>query len=50
MAKTFDELLEYIADNIDEITIMETLELTSEDLVERFCDKIEKVKHKFEDL
>jgi len=49
MAKTFDELLEYIADNIDEVTIMEILEITSEELVERFSDKIEKVKYKFEE-
>jgi len=37
---TFDELLEYIAGNYDEVTIMEVLEITSEDLVERFEDKV----------
>ena len=44
---TFDELLEYIAGNYDEVTIMEVLEITSEDLVERFDDKVRLNMDKF---
>ena len=44
---TFDELLQYIAGNYDEVTIMEVLEITSEDLVERFDDKVRLNMDKF---
>ena len=37
---TFEELCEKLK-GIDEITLMEVLEISSEDLVERFEDKIE---------
>ena len=40
MALTFSELIEELY-NIDEITLLETLGLTSEDLVNKFIDKIE---------
>ena len=46
---TFDELLEYVASQYDEVTIMEALEITSEDLVERFEDKVRINIHKFEE-
>ena len=32
---TFDELLEHVAEHYDEVTIMEALEITAEDLVEK---------------
>jgi len=47
MARTFDELLEYMAEQVDEITILEELEITSEELVERFADKIKDREWKF---
>lgn len=40
MALTFSELIEELYD-IDEITLLETLGLTSEDLVNKFIDKVE---------
>lgn len=40
MALTFSELIEELYD-IDEITLLETLGLTSEDLVNKFMDKVE---------
>jgi predicted CopG family antitoxin len=40
MALTFSELIEELY-NIDEITLLETLGLTSEDLVNKFMDKVE---------
>ena len=40
MALTFSELIEELY-NIDEITLLETLGLTSEDLVNKFIDKVE---------
>ena len=47
---TFEELCEKLK-NIDEITLMEVLEINSEDLVKRFEDKIEiKIKQIKEDL
>ena len=50
MARTFDELLELIADNIDEITLMEVLELTSYDIVDAFADRIKNNLEKFNGL
>ena len=47
---TFEELCERLKE-IDEITLMEVLEISSEDLVERFEDKIEiKINQIKEDL
>ena len=50
MARTFDELLELIADNIDEVTLMEVLELTSYDIVDAFADRIKNNLEKFNGL
>lgn len=47
MARTIVELLEWISDNIDEVTLLEVLEINSEDLVDRFSDKIEQNIQKF---
>ena len=47
MALTFDELLEHIADRYDEITIMEALEVTADELVQRFADKVRTNAWKF---
>lgn len=38
---TLQELKDKMAENLSEIDVMELLELTTEDLVERFSDKIE---------
>lgn len=40
MASTFPELLEWLK-NYDEITLMELLEINTEDLIEAFKDRIE---------
>jgi len=40
MALTFSELIEELYD-VDEITLLETLGLTAEDLVNKFIDKVE---------
>ena len=40
MALTFSELMEELY-NVDEITLLETLGLTSEELVNKFLDKVE---------
>ena len=45
---TLDEILERIASRYDEVTIMEALEITSEELVERFADKVNTNSWKFE--
>ena len=50
MARTFDEMLELIADNIDEITLLEVLEINSYDLVDKFQDKIQTNINKFNGL
>jgi hypothetical protein len=39
---TLEELKSRLADNYDEITILEVLHISSEDLVERFEDRVEK--------
>jgi hypothetical protein len=49
MSRTFDELLEYLAEQIDEVTLLEVLEITSYDIVERFEDKIKYKEWKFND-
>lgn len=41
MTYTLEELKEYIADNIDEVQILELLNIEAVDLVERFEDLIE---------
>ena len=40
MATTFPELMDYLK-TIDEISLLEILDINSEDLVDRFQDKIE---------
>ena len=45
---TLDEILERIASRYDEVTIMEALEITSEELVERFADKVNTNSWKFD--
>lgn len=50
MARTFDEMLELIADHIDEITLLEVLEINSYDLVDKFQDKIHTNIDKFNGL
>jgi hypothetical protein len=43
-------LLEYVAEHYDEVTIMEALEITSEDLVEKFSDRIIEKVYKFKEM
>jgi len=50
MARTFDEMLELIADHIDEITLLEVIEINSYDLVDKFQDKIQTNIDKFNGL
>ena len=50
MARTFDEMLELIADHIDEVTLLEVLEINSYDLVANFQDKIQTNIDKFNGL
>jgi len=50
MARTFDEMLELIAHNIDEVTLMEVLEINSEDIVEAFAERIRNNLYKFNGL
>ena len=45
---TLDEILERIAARYDEVTIMEALEITSEELVERFADRVNTNSWKFD--
>lgn len=45
---TLDEIMDRIARRYDEITIMEALEITSEELVERFADKVNNNSWKFD--
>lgn len=50
MSKTFTEIKEQLA-LLDEITVLETLEINSTELVERFEDKVEdKLDQIIEDL
>lgn len=49
MALTFSELIEELY-NIDEITLLETLGLTSEDLVNKFMDKVEEHENMLREL
>jgi len=46
MSKTLRELIEWLK-NMDEITLLERLDISSEELAERFIDKIE---NDFDDL
>lgn len=39
--RTFSEIQEYLADHMDEITLLELLKVNSRDLVERFSDILE---------
>jgi hypothetical protein len=45
---TLDEILERVSSRYDEVTIMEALEITSEDLVERFSDRVNTNSWKFD--
>jgi len=45
---TLDEILERVSSRYDEVTIMEALEITSEDLVERFSDRVKINSWKFD--
>ncbi len=46
MSLTLRDIMERMA-TLDEITLLEVLDITSEELIERFADKIE---DRFEDL
>jgi hypothetical protein len=46
MAMTLPEIMEHMKD-IDEITLIEVLRITSEDIVEQFKDRIEDDYDKF---
>ena len=50
MARTFDEMLELIAHNIDEVTLLEVLEINSEDIVDAFAERIRNNLYKFNGL
>ena len=41
MSLTLEEVKELLAKRLDEVTLLEVLEISSEDLVEAFSDKIE---------
>lgn len=47
---TLDELLELIAQEVDEVTLLEVLELTSHDIVNRFSDRVEEKRYQFAGL
>jgi hypothetical protein len=48
MALTFADILDKLL-RIDEVSLLEILEISSEDLVERFEDKIKEKLHVFEE-
>ena len=48
--KTFDEMLELISQSLDEVTLLEVLEINSEDIVVAFSDRIRNQLHKFNGL
>jgi hypothetical protein len=50
MARTFDEMLELISNHIDEITLLEVLEINSEDIVIAFAERIRDNIEKFNGL
>lgn len=50
MGLTLEELKEKIADNYDPDLVLEALQITTEDLVEAFEDKVIENRHKFKDL
>ena len=50
MAITFDEMLELISNHIDEITLLEVLEINSEDIVIAFAERIKDNIEKFNGL
>jgi len=41
MSRTIEELKEYISHNVDEVGVLELLDISAEDLVEAFHDRIE---------
>jgi predicted CopG family antitoxin len=49
MALTFSELLEELY-NVDEVTLLEVLGITSEELVNKFVDKVEEYQEDLREL
>jgi hypothetical protein len=49
MALTFSELIEELY-NVDEITLMEMIHITSEDLVKAFLDRVEENQEDLREL
>lgn len=49
MALTFSELIEELYD-IDEVTLLEVLGITSEDIVNKFIDKVEENQDELREL
>lgn len=49
MALTLNELKEKLAENYDEVMLLELLEINSKDLVEKFLDRIENRFDKLEE-
>jgi len=41
MSMTLTELQQQLKDHVDEVTLLEVLGISAEDIVERFVDKIE---------
>lgn len=50
MAMTHEELKALVSARVDEVTLIDILGLTSEDIVEAFADLLEDNRHKFLDL
>ena len=49
MSLTLEELKELLADHLDPDDVMEALELTTEELLEAFTDKLIYNRYKFQD-
>lgn len=49
MALTLNELKEKLAENYDEVMLLELLEINSKDLVDKFLDRIENRFDKLEE-
>ena len=49
MPLTFSELIEELY-NVDEVTLVETLGLTAEDIVNKFIDKVEEYQDDLQEL
>lgn len=50
MAMTHEELKALVSARVDEVTLIDILGLTSEDIVEAFADLLEDNRYKFLDL